>query len=156
SPFLVQSVAYQEADPIGRYVDHYRKRRAFDSAVWCRAMRAALIGAAPQDAQTAELERSLEGTECGIDPEKSRLLDARLEEWSGDSARRLADVVMSGGGSQRGYLLVNPLSFGRRVSVQLSDLVAPPAPEGPVRFIQWDEARKMVTLDIPGSGFVWL
>jgi alpha-mannosidase len=79
-----------------------------------------------------------------------------LAEFAAESARQLAELVVAGGGSEPGYLLFNPLSFTRTASVELPALVTPPAVGGPVQFVQWDTNRKQVTLEVPGSGFVWL
>jgi len=53
TPFLFQSVARQEFNPISRYADHFLRRLKFDAAAWLRAMNAVLRGK-PVDRESSD------------------------------------------------------------------------------------------------------
>ncbi len=180
SPFFIQAVAGEERDPISRFIDHTARRSAFDAASWCRRTARVLKGMPILSEQEADCERQLE--EFGLNlPEFTQqdLSDAAaksdstvalsgtlsptaerlqilLNDFSADAARDLSEVVMHGAGQQPGYLVFNTLSFPRTVTVELPSLETPPVITGPVRGLQFDEERRFVTLDLPGSGYAWI
>ncbi|MEX0715103.1 MAG: hypothetical protein WD066_00880 [Planctomycetaceae bacterium] len=79
-----------------------------------------------------------------------------LDEFVTESAESLAEIVMAGGGDRPGYLLLNPLSFARRVSVELAGVEVPPATGGPVKAVQFDDDHRHVVVEVPGAGFAWI
>ena len=155
SPYFVQAVARQESNPISRYIEQSELRRQYDAAEWQRNLRLALAGQ-PIPREASAIETALE--EGGPEAEADRKAEGRrqVEEFSQRSARELAEMVLSGGGQQPGYLLVNTLAFPRKVAVSLPELESPPATSGAVQFVQWDDTRRLVTVEIPGSGFAWI
>jgi alpha-mannosidase len=82
--------------------------------------------------------------------------DRLLDDLTPKATAGLANIVMSGGGEQAGYLVLNPLSFARRVAVDLPNASAPPAVFGPVKTVQFDGERHAALVDVPGSGFAWI
>ena len=63
---------------------------------------------------------------------------------------------MHGAGSQPGWLITNPLSFARRVVVDLEGATKPPAVEGPVKHVRFDATRKQALVELPAAGYVWI
>lgn len=155
-PFLEQHVTSQEPDPISRYTGHFLRRQRLDAACWQRQMAAVLGGRPCSSDEDDTAERIVE--EAGPEGERAAVKKAEelLDTLSVESARSLADVVMHSAGDEPGYFLANPLSFPRRVLVELPDAEQPPAVEVPVKAVQFDGSRKTVLVDIPGSGFAWI
>ena len=44
APFLTQSVAGQDPDPVSRHLDHFSRRGRFDAAAWCDSLARLLAG----------------------------------------------------------------------------------------------------------------
>lgn len=157
SPFFVQSVARQEADPLGRYILQFRNRQRFDSAAWCAGLTAALRGQPLRDADLRQVERSLEEGATEGTPDQNVAAEQKLADFEQSAGQRLGELITSGAGTQPGLLLVNTLGFPRLAVVDLSaHLTQPPAIQGPVKFVQWDATHRTATIEFPGSGFVWL
>ena len=166
SPYLVQSVARREPSPVGRYVDHIARRNAFDAASWLRELAGLLQGKMPvaDDPATTALEQRLE--QAGPDahspaslPEGQTALtlaDGELEQFAESGRQALANVLLSGTQGGRGALIVNTLSFARRVAVDLPSFNRPPAVEGPVKAVQFDGVRQQATVDLPACGYIWV
>jgi len=184
SPFLLQGVARQEADPISRYSEHFLRRRRFETGRWYRAMASVLVRQEKgvDDEEAFRLDQQIEDfgpdvrerqDEESIEPphneetpstdnsnnetpESLEALNADVEAFVEKSAGRLGELIMNQAGNEAGYLLLNSLSFARRVSVDLPGLSSAPKLEGPVKAVQFDGNRKLVTVEVPGSGFVWV
>ncbi len=155
-PFLIQSVARREADPLSRYSDHVLRRRRFDVANWCRSLAKGLVGKPVESPEAAELSLEAAAPDADAvardDAEQSLIHVER--HWPGELAR----VVMHGGAPRRGFLLVNTLSFTRRACVSL-ELKSPPAVAGPIKAVQFDPAKpneSVVVVELPGAGYVWI
>jgi alpha-mannosidase len=158
---LLQHVARREPNPISRYADHVLRRRRFDAALWCRSMTALLLGEPLETAETQSLEEALES--CGPDQaaeDRTGPVEQQLSAAEQAWPDRLASVLIgSAQESQPGFLAINPLSFARRVTLSLPDLISPPAIEGPIKAVDFhptDRASRWVTVDLPGCGFVWI
>lgn len=156
SPFLLQSVARQEQDPLSRYVDAFRRRRAFDAADWCRASAAGLTGQPVSSAASEEVEKAIEGDGPDGGSGVNEVAEQALRDYSADSVRALRNVIMHGAGNRPGWLVVNPLSFTRRVAVELPGADHPPDMAGAVKAVQWGEEHKFAVVEVPGSGFAWI
>jgi alpha-mannosidase len=73
------------------------------------------------------------------------------------SAQSLADVLSTEDGNAPAVLVVNPLSFARRIAVDVSQLSGLPDVGGPVAAAaQTDDNQKHAAVDVPAFGFVWL
>ena len=165
-PYLILNVARREADPLSRYSDHALRRRRFDVAEWCRSLAKALVGqpvdetpATGELSESADAERCLE--EAAPDPiagtsvVAEQMLSEVVPHWQQD----LAQLVVHGGPQRRGFLVVNSLSFTRRVCVSLPGLLSPPEVSGPIKAVQFDAARPdegAVVVELPGAGYVWI
>ncbi len=155
SPFLVQAVARQEPDPIGRHVDYWSRRQRFDAAEWCRNLRAVLRdGRVPDEVQRADEER-IESAPPDAKPESVAAAETFLQELSAAALGGLAGTLTAAGPGA-GQLVVNPLSFPRKVVVVWpADAPLPEAAE-PVCGRQFEEDHRAVMVDVPACGFVWV
>lgn len=156
APFLTQSVALEQPNPISRYAAHFLRRQQFDAADWHAVVAGLLTGRTVEESRNEAVERAVEQAGPEAKPEAVVAAEALLGEFDAAACRKLADVVMSGGGDRPGYLITNSLAFPRRVVVDLPD--SSPAPEvgGPVKAVQFDDRRKAIVVDVPGAGFAWI
>ncbi|GAB4144261.1 MAG: hypothetical protein Tsb009_15830 [Planctomycetaceae bacterium] len=156
SPFLLQSVAGQETNPISRYREHTLRRLRFDAACWSRTVAGLLRQIPISKLDFSEDERLLELADPDADEHAIQTAENMLQELESDSAHQLANIIMEGAGNEPGFLLFNSLAHARTVSVILPELQSPPAIEGPVKGVQFDETSKMVTVNLPPCGFQWI
>ncbi len=156
SPFLTHAVVRQEPNPVTRFRDHFLRRRQFDTGHWLQSLAVALTGRPIPDALLADEERVIEqggpdGTPTEIDA-AVQMLEGFVER----SAEDLVKIVMAGGGDQPGMLLINTLSFPRRVVFPLDQAEYPPEVGGAIRAVQFDDKSKIAIVDLPAAGFTWL
>lgn len=143
-PYLTQAVAGREADPVSQFGRRVERRHRFDAAVWMQTVAGLLRGSA----EALSIEASEDRVEAdGAD---------ELGELSRAAAAELAKAVFAGAPAGRGTLVLNPLSFPRRVSVEWPAGLPEPGIAGPVKHVQFDARHRHVTLDLPAAGFVWL
>lgn len=162
APFLTRSVAAREAAPISRYVEHFARRQQFDSECWCRSMSAVLGGRRLHEIDCSEAERLVE--EAGPDPivehVSNVLAPSHSEEKAGhvtNVPHELAQTILHGTTDKSpGLLIVNPLSFIRRVPVEWPNDLALPAHGGAVKGLHEGADSRQVLVEIPGCGFLWL
>jgi alpha-mannosidase len=154
SPFLIQHVARREQRPISRYVEHANQRRRFDAASWYHATARALL-TKPVDQQLFHsIEKRLEADRLVRDS----VLDDELAELEQTGLSELSRIIMHSSKSGRGFLVMNSLSFTRRVVVALPGVTSPPVISGAVKAVEFDAAhpeRTACVVEIPGSGFAW-
>ncbi len=156
TPFFVQAVARQEADPISRYARHLLRRRRFGSIKWCEALDRVLRGQGLLDAPLAEVESLIELAGPDAEEPAHEAAAAALDELKRTVPRKLAGLITHSGATQDGYLIFNPLGFSRTVPVDLPELAQPPAIGGPVKWVQWNERTRAATVEVPGMGFAWV
>lgn len=162
APFLTRSVAAREANPISRYADHFDRRQRFDSDLWCRSMSAVLRGRRLHEIDCSSDEQSVEEAgpdlivgqaSCETAPSMSERTDGHVE----NVPHELAQTILHGTTEKTaGVLIVNPLSFTRRVPVAWPSNLALPAHGGPVKGVFENESTRQALVEIPGCGFVWL
>ncbi|MCE9546708.1 MAG: hypothetical protein K8T25_14605 [Planctomycetia bacterium] len=82
---------------------------------------------------------------------------ARVGEETAGALAGFATSLPRGKGSPvPGYLVVNPLSFARRVVVPADALATVPAEGAPVYAVGEIRGRREVVVDLPPLGYVWL
>jgi alpha-mannosidase len=144
SPYLKQAVAAGQPDPISRWVRRCRAEAAREAVRSLDAMAAMIAPAGPPP-----------GADQG-DPAASL---ADLERRLAEPCARLGQALgaRSGGdpGGGPGCLVLNPLSFPRRVLVEAQRLDALPDVAEPVRAADASTGQKLVLVDVPGTGFAW-
>lgn len=155
TPYLFQAVAREEADAVSRHVARAERRVQLDSGAWLAGMNRLLRGLAP-DQSGASLEREIESLPEPATAEAAKDGDAKLAAYVGDSAKGLADLILHAAGDRPGYLIFNSLGFRRMVTVSLDRGGLRPQAMTDRAWVQWDESHGAFTVDVPGSGFVWI
>ncbi|MCH8829916.1 MAG: hypothetical protein IID45_10095, partial [Planctomycetes bacterium] len=156
TPFLIQSVASEEANPISRYADHLKRRQRFDAACFFAAAADVLVGKPLNRGEIQQREDELEKAGPEAKSDTIETAEENLSCFEKESARRLATVIMNGSQNERGVLLLNSLAFPRTVSLELPTLETAPLVQDAVKGVQFDQHHKLVTATLPPCGFLWL
>ncbi len=141
SPYLAQAVAAGEVDPISRWQDYYA-RRAIDEAAQTMATLANVSGT---------LRVPLAGG--------TRSVPDTLDAATNDVVQAIGAVRSHASERQTppsAILVLNPLSFSRRVRVDASALAALPDAGGAVLQIGASVGRKTAIVEVPALGFAVL
>ena len=163
-PNLIQSVARREADPLSRYADHALRRRRFDAALWCRNLSRAMLKQPVDLPETDQAELNVEAAAPDAEPAATARTNDAVADAETAWPREVSRLVMHGSsqhgsGQRRGFLLVNSVSFTRRVCVPLPGLKSLPAIAGPVKAAHVDLAHpenSVAVVELPGAGYVWI
>ncbi len=153
APYMIQSVAREEQQPVSRFVDQFARRQTLETGLWLSGLNLALRGKSPQ---SSPLEEKLETLDEPPAAEAVAQIEADLTKFVTEAGKQLATVIMHGSGTQPGYLIINPLAFRRVVAVDLPDRTHPPQLTGENSHLQWDGNRHCMTVDVAGSGFLWV
>jgi alpha-mannosidase len=141
APYLKQAVAAAERDPISRYVTRQRQSGLCEAVRAIRAISTLL---------TPPAER------CGACPAESagsEISPEVLEERRQSSLRKFAASLPRQRDTRAaGLLVVNPLSFARKIGVDLSALE--PQPSSPAT--GQPTARHGKLVEVPAMGFTWI
>jgi alpha-mannosidase len=157
SPYLKQAVDAGQADAISRWVRYYRRRTAAEAAQSIATL-ATLANGKPclaVDSLLTDIDGSL------ALPVDNAALDARLAEVHrttvadfASAAGAQASFVRQADQTPAAVLVSNPLSFSRRVHVDVSCLDCLPETTGAVLCAGDEAGRKSVVVEIPPLGFV--
>jgi alpha-mannosidase len=151
-PYLKQAVIRRHEDPLSTSVRYWKRRAAADAAQSLTALSALASGDVGDGLGSilSELERTADDADAGD-------LDARIEAALDAAAQRFAGCIPRGQGPQQaGCLAANPLSFVRRVGVELEGFGSLPAIEKPICIADQEDGRTQVVVDVPPMGFAWL
>ena len=156
SPYLIQHAARRDPDPSSRFGNQYMRRHRFERAEFFDRTVKALLSQLVNTDEDFERETIVENG--GPDGDAADIAHAEqvIGEFEAAATERLAGLVLHGAGDQAGFLVLNSLSFARTVTVELPDLTACPKAVGAIKYVQFDDQRKAVTLEVPGSGFAWI
>ena len=159
APFLTQSVAGRDSNPVTRYLEHFTRRGRFDAAAWCSSLAQLLTGKTLDSDSLKNLEATVETAGCEAEAEVRQAADEAVEELVEEATGSLARLVTGGTDadtSTNGQLIINPLSFNRTVAVDLdSHLTVPPDTPG-LRGVQDTSTGRQAIVDLPASGYLWL
>ena len=173
SPYLRQAVAAGQPDPISRWVRYFQQRTAAEAAQSIAAL-ATLAGGKPAvcvDGLLDDIDGSL-ATTAGDSSLDERLADV-CQTATSDFARAIGrdpppvrqadhgymvpepDIldVQTANKAPAGLLVINPLSFSRRVHVDASALDSLPAVAGAVLRAAEESGRKSIVVEVPPLGF---
>lgn len=146
-PYGVEPPPPHHPRPISEFSILTKQRRKLDAALTFAGLLRALRGQAPAEELIALEERFEKG---------DAVTDADLQAALDQSAQGLAQRLVSGGGSNQGWLVLNPCAFARRVPVELSACPGPVAIDGPVKASQLDGDTARIVVEVPALGFAWV
>ncbi|WP_417391677.1 hypothetical protein [Gimesia sp.] len=157
SPFLSQLVAMRKPDPLSRFIRHFARHDEFTAGRWFHTVARAIYGKPVEEEALLKIEQDIE---CGHPDADEGATNQALQSLQGffdDGVAQLAKIILQGAEqSASGVLLLNSLSFSRRVIVDLPDFPHEPAAHPAVKATQFDETRKQAVVELPAAGFVWL
>jgi alpha-mannosidase len=153
SPYLVHAVARREANPISRFLHYWERRRRFETADWCRGMAHLLTRGTQHFPVEDSLERTVELAHPEADGEAEQRADRAIRESRETSLAEITRALAPPDAD--GLLILNPLSFPRKVLIEWPDGTAPGDAEA-IRYRQIDSDRAAGVVELPPSGFVWL
>ncbi|MDF1743624.1 MAG: hypothetical protein P1V19_08005, partial [Gimesia sp.] len=156
SPFLSQLVAMRKPDPLSRFIDHFQRHDEFTAGRWFDSVSHALLGQTIEDAALLKVEKDVERGHSDASEESIQNAISSLQGFRETGVSKLAQIILQGAGQQSGVLLLNSLSFTRRVVVDLPEFEHEPQAHAAVITTQFDERQKKAVVEIPGAGFVWL
>ena len=160
SPYLKHAVEADRADPITGCVRYWR-RYVESTALAALACMSRSAAAGADNGEAAELP-SVEqvhrlADETSESDDAARQLDRQLEQALVQQTARLAAAIPRGDGADRsGYLVVNPMSFVRRIGVETPELDALPVVEKPIYAAGTSGGKTHVVVDVPPMGFAWV
>jgi alpha-mannosidase len=163
TPFLAQSAARREPEPISRLARHHRLRAGVEAVHWTRALALALSSAlqgAPADPSEHDPSDDLDAVEARIETgehaEAATALGTLEPLWAKALAAKIGAAGVGDHPKARpGYLVFNPLGVARRVAVMLPDASADLRPEGGLRAAQLTDEGVAAVVDVPAFGFAW-
>ncbi|MCA9018342.1 MAG: hypothetical protein KDA77_23675, partial [Planctomycetaceae bacterium] len=157
SPFLSQLVAMRKPDPLSRFINHFQRHDALTAGLWFHSVAKVIYGHPVQDDTLLQVERDVELGHPDAPAELIQSAKTALEGFREAGAAKLAEIILQGADQQQnGVLLLNSLSFPRRVVVDLAAFPHEPELHDAVKATQFDERQKKAVVEIPGAGFVWL
>ncbi len=153
APYLKQSIIRRRPNPLSSIANEHRWRKMAESAETLNCLTTLLGGGAAAAAASSTLERLDAGLAEGEPP-----LDT--EEQISSETRAAAEAFAATlptaqQEATNGYLLINPLSFTRRVGVETPELTIPPDLDDTVKAAQ-DSGRKLIVADVPAMGYAWI
>lgn len=152
SPYLAQAVAACEPDPISRWQRYYAEHAASDAADALAAL-ATIAGGKPVTPADEPLEAAAAFAEV-VAGQGARSA-ARAPSRS-DGRRNALDADRLKPGLRAlltGIMVINPLSFSRRVRIDTSGLAALPDVAGAVLHAADAAGRKAAIVEVPPLGF---
>lgn len=157
SPFLSQLVAMRKPDPLSRFIDYFQRYDAFTAGRWFQTVAQAIYGKRIEETTLLQLETQIENAHPDAEEETIQSAREGLADFYQAGVNKLAEIILQGADpSQPGVLLMNSLSFNRRVVVDLPDFSYAPEARDYIKATQFDEQHKKAIVEIPGAGFVWL
>lgn len=161
TPYLSQSVAQKQTNPISGYENFLSLRRRFDSIQTCAVLASLLKKTALTEEEISELqnlELLLESSGLEGDQTEQKEIGKQLDDISKKVHEKLASAM---GGEKvvqtvSGLLVFNPVSARKKLTVTIPERMNPPKAGGAIQFVQCDEVRRICIVDVPGTGFVWI
>jgi alpha-mannosidase len=152
--------------PISAFARQVRERRRLDAA-WTFAAILGALGGKVEDVEGQPFLSCLAGVEDrfesgAVGPAGSlSASEGQAGSLSYDPFDRAAEalarrLVARGQAGNRGWLVLNPCSFIRRVALELPGVAAAIPTGGPVKASQIDGDIARVVVEVPALGFAWL
>jgi alpha-mannosidase len=141
SPYLKQAIIRKEDDPISSQVLYWQEQTQASAAEAMKALAAMVTG----DANSTQVLST-----------KYSVLSDQAAELQSAAERLTAALTSSGSSPARGCLVINPLSFVRRMGVEDIKLGGLPTIERPVYAADEQSGVQQAVVDVPALGFVHL
>lgn len=141
TPYLKQAIIRRHEDPLSRLVAA-QEREAVQSSHQALSTLAALLRGRLAEGQYPAREEVVSGPSH----------DASLQQAARDFAAALPRETSP---PEDGLVVLNPLSFPRRVAVDVGKLPRLPEATGTVKAVQ-REGRKLAIVEVPAMGYAWV
>ncbi len=152
SPYLRQAIIRRQPNPIGRVAEEHRRRFLWEAASAASTL-VSMLRMQPQAGPGEPLKETIRA--AAIEGDASEATTGQVIAAYDAAQAAFADALpRQASQGNAGYLLVNPLSFARRVTVHLPELASMPAVDGPVKAVQPQE--KLAVVDVPALGYTWV
>ncbi len=156
APYLAQAIAAKQDDPLSRWVRFYNSFSTATAAETLDSLASLLRGSIDAD-HIAEFAKNSEakpiGPEFLANSATTEVDAARLK----NAIARCASALPRGkGDAVPGAMLFNPLSFTRRVLVELPQLAELPATQAPVKAVEQIGGAARAIIEMPPLGFAWI
>lgn len=157
SPYLRQAVVAGQSDPISQLTRYWRRRAVGMAAQSVDALVGFLAGRVAGSRDATAWEPLLSAVDQAEEGGGRVDLDSQLDSALHAATQQFAQALpRASAPANRGYLLVNPHSFVRRVGVELPELAALPAVARPVYAAAETRGAKYVVVDVPPMGYAWV
>jgi alpha-mannosidase len=157
TPYLTQAVSRGQNDPISRFVREHRLQAERAAANTMTTLRDLIVGHTNvMQAISAPAESAIACREP-CEGEGHTAQDDGPRDAVSSALAELANVLPRAAGPPgAGYLVVNSLSFARRVGLEVSQLAHVPDVGKPVVATDTAGDRKFVVVEVPPLGFAWV
>ncbi len=169
TPYLRQSVAAGEPDPISRWMAYFHNRATLDAARALEAFAACASGRIDPSAQD-DLEELVARVEQAQRSSADPAVGAALESALARAGQRLAAALgfqegaagsqpggavagNAGAAAAGGFLLLNPHAAQQRLCLPWPDPLELPGAGGAVRAAGGSDATRVAVVDVPAMGF---
>jgi hypothetical protein len=137
--------------PVSGFARHTRQRRLIDTS-WTLA---GIYRSLTADRKTLPIEARLAEAEGCV--ETGSATEAEIQELLQETGSLLAGRLLARAPDQPpGYLVLNPCSFARRVTLELPAVEHPFPLAGPVKACQVDGEKTRLVVEVPALGFSWI
>lgn len=154
--YLTERVAGHRKLPVTWFAQHTRWRRRIDMLWTLAALQLSLTG--KRDESVLDLLSVLEDqleTNAAIASDSA--WQSQVENVQVELAGLLSKHLLArAAGPNRGYLLLNPCSFTRRMAIELPGHSSPLNVQGPVKACQIDKSTARLVVEVPALGFAWV
>lgn len=151
--YLEERTTAKLPDAVSGFARQLRQRRRLDAA-WTYTAIHRVLGVGAQAENASTLEADLNRIESKLETGTTPLPE--VTEAEGRAAALLADRLQAKASPHTpGYMLLNPCSFIRRMSVELPN-ATPFAVEGPIKAAQQHGDKALLVVEVPAFGFAWI
>jgi len=152
SPYLRQAIIRKQPNPITRVAEEHRRRFLWEAASTAATL-TAMLRMQAQPGPGEELKEAIR-TAANEGDAANELTEQVAAAQHAAQAAFAEAMPRQQSAAVPGYLLVNPMSVARRVSVHLPELTTMPTVDGPVKAVQPE--GKLAVVDVPALGYTWV
>jgi alpha-mannosidase len=156
APYLQQAVHAGQRDPLSRWVRYLASCRTANICQTLATLTGLLRQVDPANSSlAAEVERvhNSDSSDTASETALERQLNDRA---ASETARLAAAIPREAKPKVRGYLVLNPASYRRRLLIETPALETLPAETAPVLAAEESGGVKRVLVEVPPAGFAWV